>query len=1238
MKPRSSTLAVFSVLCLVAMCCVSVRAADAPQAESLSDTLSDRIVSATQGWGELGINVSAAQEGQQPLKLRIKDKEYKSGLGHHANGEIVVNLGRQFRNFETEVGVQWQGGSAPASVVFQIHVDGKKVFDSGVMHESDAPRPVSISVDGAKELRLSVSDAGDGISFDCVVWANARLTRDPAAPKETPDESIDVAPFAVVASWDPKVMTGTKANRVQEMPAEDVAPYKELLPSADGTYSVPDVNGQGCIGLQWLENRMLRRVALQFADGASVPSPDSVQLQYWNGASAWQGGWQPVAAVAKKVDNSLVWHFGFKQVAKGTPKVRWIFTANQPVVVKGMSAYTMSQPETIDIQIEATHYVSPDAVKDLDVPVTQLSWAPKAEIGVYNGSLLDAANGPSHHVTWTKSKPLVLKVRYTKPQRYKADRTVLRFELGGVAPNVPGAAFGVAIEDLLTNDCVYVPHADVFVTRLPAPVTLDEYVKKIAGRKTVLEQVREKPDQDFPHAWSVVHNPIQDLGPTMLSLANDNRKFIVLREGGVLFDQYDRPDDPRAAFPGTIYQIAFHLPWQCMPTFGSGKDLKITRNLLSDWLPIPVTKATDGGMVYHETSLVAPMSDTKPGLPLWLRDRAMCVADYHIRNGGNEAAPAKLALRIANDKQKPFTLQDVKEGVLVVAEDRVVALVVTDDAAPLTVKREADGVVLSGSLAAEGVAHCDVYFPGWKVAPRDYASLLKVDGRGSLLSRVESYWRALFEPAMQIEIPDEFLSNIIRASQVHCMMAARCEERGSRIAAWTAATVYGPLESESNSIIRGMDLNGQSDFARRSLDFFLALGSKEGFITTGYTLVGTGEVLWTLGEHYARTRDREWMKNVAPEVVRVCQWVMRQRAKTKRLDARGQKAPEYGLMTPGVSADWDRFAYRFFNDAQFCAGLELAGRALADVGDPAAPAILADAKQYREDIVRAYRRAQACTPVVRLENGTWAPGDVALMNCLGRVEDFLPAEDVDRTWGYSIELGSHHLATNGVLDVRSPETNWIIDYLEDVQFLRNGWGDYPEARNRQDVFCFGGSAKLQPYYCRIAELHAMRDDVKAFIRSYFNTIPIHVGRENLALWEHLANRGAWNKTHETGWLLCQSRIMFVDERGDELWLAPFVTNHWMKDGMKVSIGNAPTRFGSVGYTITSKVASGQIEAVVQLPKDCTAKKVVLRLRHPDGKPMQSVTVNGQPHKEFDPQKETVTFAPSGESVTVRAEY
>jgi hypothetical protein len=1190
-----------------------IRAGEGGEAEYLSDTLSDRIESVSQGWGEFGLNESASTTPGKAPKLRIGDKEYGHGLGHHANGEIVVELGGQFKTFQTEIGIQWQGGNAPASVIFRVFVDNKQVFESEVVRENDPPKSVTVPVEGANELRLVANDAGDGIGYDCVVWGDARLARNPSAAKEPKDKAVDIAPFAYVSTWDPSATSGTKASRVEEMPAEDVRTAKELLPSENGNYIVPIEKNTGCIGLRWDEYRMLRRLELQFPD-AAVPAAASVRLQWWNGESAWQGAWQDVDVAPQKVEDRLVWKLGFRALPKGTQKVRWLIAEAKPgLSVKGLSAFTRSRWNTVDVQLQAVELPASKKVE--------------SEIELYNGIFEGQSGKAAHRLTWDMSKPLTLKVRSSTAHPYKADRTVLRVNTGT-------RAFGVAVEDLQANDCVYVPIANLFATRLPAPITLDAYLKKIAGQKTMLDRVRQQADQDFTRAWKVVHHAVQDIMPTLLSLACDNRKYVVDRGGAMHFNEYDSPFDPYRAPTDTIYSISFKTPWHCTPIFGGGNNLKIARGLKGGWLPIVATTAVEGAMNYEQSTYVSPLSEAG-GPSSWYCDRAVCVADYSAKNAGNGAAAARLALVFANDQSKPVQLQEVKEGILAVQNGRVLALIDARKAAPLALKVEGTGAVLSGELAAGATARCSLLIPAWKVDAKDYAQLL--DGAEST-KRVESYWKGLLAPSMQVETPDVPLNDIIRASQVHCMMAARNEDRGERVSPWTASVIYGPLESESNAIIRGMDMNGQPDFARRGLECFLYGFNKGEFITTGYTLVGTGEVLWTLGEHYDRTGDREWLKKVAPEVVKICQWVIRQRAKTKQLDVRGQKVPEYGLMTPGVSADWNRFAYRFFNDAQFSAGLELAGRALKDIGDPAAAAIIEDAKQYREDIVRAYHWTQARSPVVKLDDGTWVPADPSLLDCLGRVEDFIPAEDVGRTWAYSIELGSHHLAAAGILDPKSEDAEWITDYLEDVQFFRTGMGDYPESLNLSDVFCFGGFGKVQPYYGRNAEIYAQRDDVKPYIRSYFNAIPTLVNAENLSFCEHFNNFGAWNKTHETGWFLCQTEIMLVQERGDELWLAPFATNHWTKDGLNISVDQAPTRFGKVGFTIESAVAKGQIEAVVHLPPKCAAKKIVIRLRHPDGKPMKSVTVQGKPHKDFDPQKETVTFAPDGETVTVQAQY
>lgn len=109
-------------------------------------------------------------------------------------------------------------------------------------------------------------------------------------------------------------------------------------------------------------------------------------------------------------------------------------------------------------------------------------------------------------------------------------------------------------------------------------------------------------------------------------------------------------------------------------------------------------------------------------------------------------------------------------------------------------------------------------------------------------------------------------------------------------------------------------------------------------------------------------------------------------------------------------------------------------------------------------------------------------------------------------------------------------TSFTATTLEDVQFLREGWFDYPAAENAQDWFNLGGFAKVQPYYARNAEIDAARDDVKPFLRSYFNSLASLLNTEVLTLWEHFRHSGAWDKTHETGYFLHQTRLMLVQER------------------------------------------------------------------------------------------------------------
>jgi len=61
------------------------------------------------------------------------------------------------------------------SVTFQVFVDGEKQFDSGLMHSRDPQKYIEVNVTGAKELKLVVTDGGNGNGSDHASWGDTKL-------------------------------------------------------------------------------------------------------------------------------------------------------------------------------------------------------------------------------------------------------------------------------------------------------------------------------------------------------------------------------------------------------------------------------------------------------------------------------------------------------------------------------------------------------------------------------------------------------------------------------------------------------------------------------------------------------------------------------------------------------------------------------------------------------------------------------------------------------------------------------------------------------------------------------------------------------------------------------------------------------------------------------------------------------------------------------------------------------
>jgi alpha-galactosidase len=122
-----------------------------------------------------------------PVTYKLGGVDYPHAVPLQSDGDLTVDLGGAAERFVSLVGIDDAVPGPPGragapvqpapqgSVIFGVWVDGKKVFDSGVMHRGDAPKPVSVDLAGVKRLVLAVADANDGTAGDNADWAGAAI-------------------------------------------------------------------------------------------------------------------------------------------------------------------------------------------------------------------------------------------------------------------------------------------------------------------------------------------------------------------------------------------------------------------------------------------------------------------------------------------------------------------------------------------------------------------------------------------------------------------------------------------------------------------------------------------------------------------------------------------------------------------------------------------------------------------------------------------------------------------------------------------------------------------------------------------------------------------------------------------------------------------------------------------------------------------------------------------------------
>ncbi|MGL6228266.1 MAG: NPCBM/NEW2 domain-containing protein, partial [Culicoidibacterales bacterium] len=165
---------------------------------------------------------------------------YERGLGTHANAELVYDLSSgDYDRFQSYVGIDHDMSTKVGTITFEVYVDGVKRYDSGVMKAGDAQKYLSIDIAGASELKLVVTDAGNGNSADHATWGNPVLLTVSAKPElSIPSNSV----YEVGSQLDETTLIGSyQAHDVEDGDLTDqvqVTGFETVVTTKPGNYEI----------------------------------------------------------------------------------------------------------------------------------------------------------------------------------------------------------------------------------------------------------------------------------------------------------------------------------------------------------------------------------------------------------------------------------------------------------------------------------------------------------------------------------------------------------------------------------------------------------------------------------------------------------------------------------------------------------------------------------------------------------------------------------------------------------------------------------------------------------------------------------------------------------------------------------------------------------------------------------------------------------------------------------------
>ena len=858
---------------------------------------------------------------------------------------------------------------------------------------------------------------------------------------------------------------------------------------------------------------------------------------------------------------------------------------------------------------------------------------PSGTIQVLNGSLtkIKIIKGrgkvKDDHFEFTSSGNARIELEIDNAQNHVGPKSTI------ISVKTNNYPFSFFLRDISIDFPIYIPDYSVIVLKDSDSRSYDKVQLDILSRKlqTKLQKIESEPEESFALANK---RTLNQTSPTWLGLSRDIRIFEISESTPKLPMMVGNVITPK--FSAKLHNLeetdGRDVSYSYIVGRGVGSEIDISRRLEEGVLPIFHSTLIDDDIEYYSTyfvslekSRLAELKGTnylvadkyslgcmftkeqkeslKPELKKAFDTSEETILYFRSVITNNGTAPRYAWFKTIVPEKGQYTF-DPNTGLSTYSTDSVFCVSKLNGN---SLPNEEVAVLLQ---PGEEVV-VDFYLPHTPIS-KERALALSTQSFDEKFVECKTFWQTKLKKAAQIRIPEKRIEEMIQAGLLQLDLITYGNEPNGTLV--PAIGVYTAIGTESSPIIQFYNSMGWQDIAKRSLTFFLDKQHEDGFMQNfGGYMVETGAVLWSMGEYYRYTDDKEWIKQIEPKVLKSCDYLLQWRNKNKVDSLRGKG---YGMIDGKVADPRDHY-HQFMLNGYAYLGLSRVAEMLATIDPDQSNRIRKEAEAWKKDIRESFFSAMALSSVVPLGDGTWSPTVPPWPEASGGLRLLLANREKTYSHGtftaQDALLGPLYLTFCEVLGVNEPASKMMLDYHSELFYQNN-------------------AAFSQPYYSRHNWVQAKLGLVKPFLKTYYNTFSALADSETYSFWEHYFYASP-HKTHENAWFLMQTRWMLYMENGQILKLLSTIPRKWMENGKTIELNNVQSYFGPLNVKVNSEIKKGYIEASIQCNSDRKPNKVTIRIPHPNGK--KAVKVTGG---KYDPDTESVTVESFNGSANVRVDY